>query len=161
MDIRQLQQLDQFVAFFELITNPEKYQKLVAEAKQASDDFTKFVKEERGIKDVDQYKAKVLEAQAKKDAEIEAKREELNKRIVEFNEFMEETRAKHKEKEDALSKARKALEERAFELDKHAEFLATLQAEKDDLDVAKAEVEAIKAAVKKREEQLAAVLKGE
>ncbi len=161
MDIRQLQQLDQFVAFFDLITNPDKFKQMVIEAQEASESFNKFVKEERGIKDVDQYRAKVLEQQAKRDAEIESKAQELNKRIAEFNEFMDEVRAKHTEKEVALQADRRELVTRLEEVAKAEQMQKEMEAEREALEAEKATIAELKASVKKREEQLAAVLKGE
>lgn len=153
-------QIEQFMAFLDFISDPKKIKAQVEEAKAATETLKEEREKHRQIRDVDNYRAEVLADLQKRDSLLDEKSKALEAKKVEFQKIMQESNADLDEREQKFQKRYKELESVAQQAETvKADMEALAQASKD-LDESRQQLAIRMAAVKKREDQLASVLKG-
>lgn len=160
MDSRSLDQLQQFSAFIEFLTQPEVYKKLLSDLKEASAEYNKAAEDIRGTKEFQLWRNEQLAKLESKEKEVVAAKAEIDKKYEFANaEIKAKLEGIDRTKQDLDAKANK-LSELIDEQKKMLEEKAELNKEKELFIAEKVKFQMRVAEFDKKAEAFNALLKG-
>lgn len=121
--MHKLEQIENFGAFLDFLSNPDEYKQLIKDVRIASKEHKELVEKQRKIKDIDAWRASEGVRLGQAEEALEAREQALIKRSSKVSEEVKAANSR-------LTKDRKALTERYKDLDVREKAVEDLEKQK-------------------------------